>query len=377
MHSKERNYFRTMKRRNFILAGSALGAGAFFAPDFPWIRVPKKIDRKWGIALVGLGYYSTDLLAPALQMTKHCQLKGIVTGSPDKARQWQMKYNLDDKNIYNYQSFDQIANNPDIDVIYVVLPPSMHEEYVVRAAKAGKQVMCEKPMAVHASECQNMIDACTSNKVSLAIGYRMHHEANTKDIMQLAISRPYGKIKQLSAQAGYVDNRTTHWKQVKALGGGCMLDMGVYPLNAVRYATGLEPIAVHKAVASTTRPEIYKEVEETMNFDLEFPGGIMASCKTSFGENMNTLQVDCENGWYKMNPFQGYSGNQFTTSDGKLNNKDIQLKTPYLQARQMDGDVLAMKNKTSLIAPGEEGLKDIMIVEAIKKSAATGQRVTF
>ena len=154
-----------------------------------------------------------------------------------------------------------------------------------------------------------------------------------------------------------------------------MLDMGVYPLNFVRYATGMEPIAEAKATASTTRPEIYKNVEETMAYDLEFPNGIIAHCRTSFGENYNTMQVNCENGWYKMDPFSGYSGNQGSTSDGKIFNKDLNLKTPYLQARQMDDDVITIKNKGVGIAPGEEGLKDIKIVEAIKIAAMSGGRV--
>src|SRR6478735_9256444 len=85
--------------------------------------------KKLGVALVGLGYYSTDLLAPALQLTEHCYLAGIVTGTPSKAEAWKKSYNLPHKSIYDYRSFDSVANNPDIDVIYIVLPPSMHAEF--------------------------------------------------------------------------------------------------------------------------------------------------------------------------------------------------------------------------------------------------------
>ncbi len=163
-----------INRRKFITiaAGSALAYNAFPA------IIQKK--QKLGVALVGLGYYSTDLLAPALQLTEKCYLAGIVTGTPSKAEQWKKRYNIPDKNIYSYDTFDTIANNPDIDVIYVVLPPSMHAEYSIRAAKAGKYVWCEKPMAVTSPECQRMIDACNQNKVKLSIGYRMHHEPTHK-----------------------------------------------------------------------------------------------------------------------------------------------------------------------------------------------------
>jgi len=345
-------------------------AGLSFAKSaFSNILVPQKKERL-GVALVGLGYYSTDLLAPALQLTQRCYLAGIVTGTPAKAEDWKKKHNLPDKNIYSYDNFDTVANNPDIDVIYVVLPPSMHAEYSIRAAKAGKHVWCEKPMAVSVAECQSMIDACNKNKVKLAIGYRLHHEPNTQQIMKFAKEQTYGKVTKVEARAGYFDPRTDHWKQKKSMGGGVMGDMGVYPLNAARYSTGLEPIAV-TAQASTTRPEIYKEVEETMNFLLEFPGGATAQCEASFGKGMNDLMVTCSKGWYKLSPFQAYSGVNGVTSDGKK----LDAVIPNEQARQMDDDALAIMNKTSLLAPGEEGLKDIRVVEAVYRSVAQKKRV--
>jgi glucose-fructose oxidoreductase len=162
---------------------------------------PKK--DKLGVALVGLGYYSTDLLAPGLQQTEHCYLAGIVTGTPSKAEAWKEKYNIQEKNIYNYENFDTIANNPDIDVIYIVLPPSMHMEYVVRAANAGKHVWCEKPMAMTVQECQTMIDACKKNKVSLSIGYRCHHEPNTLAYQKIVKEGQLGKVLQVDCAAGY------------------------------------------------------------------------------------------------------------------------------------------------------------------------------
>lgn len=359
-----------INRRKFITHTAAGVAGLTLTNEvFSNILLPQK-KEKLGVALVGLGYYSTDLLAPALQLTQHCELKGIVTGTPSKAEKWKQLYKLQDKNIYNYQSFDEVANNPDIDVMYIVLPPSMHAEYSIRAAKAGKHVWCEKPMAPSVAECKSMIDACNNNKVKLSIGYRMHHEPNTQRIIKFRKDLTYGKVLNATAAAGYFDGRTDHWKQKKSMGGGVMGDMGVYPLNAVRYSTGLEPIAV-TATASTTRPEIYKEVEETMVFNLEFPGGVTAACEASFGKSMGTLQVNCSKGWYKLSPFQAYSGIDGITSDGIKLNATI----PNQQARQMDDDALSIMNNTSVLAPGEEGLKDTLVVEAIYRSVATKGKV--
>jgi glucose-fructose oxidoreductase len=299
-----------------------------------------------------------------------CYLAGIVTGTPAKAETWKKRHNIPDKNIYNYQNFDSMVNNPDIDVVYVVLPPSLHAEYSIRAAKAGKHVWCEKPMASTVAECQQMIDACHQNKVTLSIGYRMHHEPNTQRIIQFRKEQKYGKVLRVSAEAGYFDGRSNHWKQKKSLGGGVMGDMGVYPLNAARYSTGLEPIAV-TARASTTRPEIYFEVEETMDFELEFPGGATAKCQASFGKGLNDLKVTCEKGGYGLAPFQAYNGIRGVTSDGIKLNASIANQ----QAKQMDDDAMCILNKQPMLVPGEEGLKDIRVVEAIYRSVASKGRV--
>lgn len=166
-------------------------------------------------------------------MTQHCELRGIVTGSPEKIPVWKEKYGIADKNIYNYENFDQIANNSDIDVVYVVLPPSLHAEYTIRAAKAGKHVWCEKPMAPPTvAACQSMIKACNDNKVKLAIGYRCQHDPNIQAYMNVAKEGIFGKVKMITSAAGYFDGRTDHWKQKKDLGGGGVMgDMGVYAIQ--------------------------------------------------------------------------------------------------------------------------------------------------
>ena len=352
------------QRRTFIQKMGILAATTSIAPQIV-LSSNRPQKAKLGIALVGLGYYSTDLLAPALQLTKHCELRGIVTGSPEKIPVWQEKYGIKEKNVYNYSNFDKIANNPDIDVVYVVLPPSMHAEYTIRAAKAGKHVWCEKPMAPSVADCEAMIKACADNKVKLAIGYRCQHDPNIQAYMNVAKEKPFGKVKMITSAAGYFDGRSTHWKQNKALGGGVMGDMGVYALQGARLAAGEEPISV-VAQASTTRPEIYHEVEETMMFQLEFPSGARASCQTSFGIQMNHLQVNYEKGWLKMEPHSSYGGNNGSMSNGTIINFSLENQ----QAKQMDDDALALINNSPLLVPGEEGLRDIRVVEAIYKSVA-------
>ncbi|RKN81309.1 Gfo/Idh/MocA family protein [Ulvibacterium marinum] len=352
------------QRREFLQKTGMLAAATALAPNI-LVSSTRSQNKKLGVALVGLGYYSTDILAPALQLTQHCELKGIVTGSPEKIPVWQEKYGIHDKNVYSYENFDDIANNSDIDIIYVVLPPSMHAEYTIRAANAGKQVWCEKPMAPSVAECEAMIKACKDNRVKLSIGYRCQHDPNIQAYMKAAKEKPFGPVKMVTSAAGYFDGRSNHWKQKKAMGGGVMGDMGVYAIQGARLATGEEPVSV-LAQTFTTRPEIYHEVEETAMFQLEFPSGARAACHTSYGIRMNHLNITYDKGWVKMEPHSSYSGNKGSMSNGTQINFPLENQ----QAKQMDDDALAIRNNSALIVPGEEGLRDIRVVEAVYKSAA-------
>ncbi len=360
----------SLNRRTFIKNSSLLLGYSLFPYSSLYAQAnPKQI----GVCLVGLGNYSATVLAPALQITKHCKLTGIVTGSPWKIPKWQKRYGIPDKNVYNYDTMHEIANNPDIDVIYIVVPTGLHAKYAINAANAGKHVWCEKPMAKTEAECQAIIDACIKNKVKLSIGYRMQHEPNTQTVIKWATTKPYGTIKTVRAEIGYnVASPARTWRLDAELGGGTMYDLGVYALNASRYTTGEEPISV-SAKQMTTRPKIFTETDETTHFTLEFPSGAIAYGKTSVGKSMHELYVDCQKGWYTLAPFSMYSGVQGKTSDGRLLNIPIRNQ----QAKQMDDDALSIINDTPVLVPGEEGMKDIKIVEAIYKAAKSGKTLSL
>lgn len=352
----------SISRKDFLKqAGSAL---AITSVGFPSIILPRK-KEKLGVALTGLGNYSTTRLAPGLQKTEHCELRGIVTGSPEKIPVWQKRYGIPDANVYSYDTMHELADNDDIDIVYIVVPTGLHAKYSIRAAEAGKHVWCEKPMAMDVEECQSIIDATNKNGVQLAIGYRMQHEPNTKTIMNYAEEKTYGAVTGVKTGAGYNGSHPEgDWRLDAELGGGALYDMGVYPINAARYSTNMEPIAV-SGKQSTKRPEMFDEVDETTVFELEFPDGVMAQGETSFGKSMNYLDVTCTDGWYNLRPFQSYSGVQGETSDGTRLPPDPH----HQQARQMDNEALAIKKGREAIVPGEEGLKDIRIVRAIMESS--------
>jgi glucose-fructose oxidoreductase len=324
-----------------------------------------------GIALVGLGGYSTYQLAPALLKTKYCHLAGIVTGNPDKIPIWQKKYDIPDGNVYSYDNMDRIADNQDIDVIYIVVPTGLHAKYAIKAAETGKHVWCEKPMAMNTVECQAIIDACKQNKVQLSIGYRMQHEPNTKTLISYTKSKPFGEQTSITSHAGYAGGGGSGWRFKKDMGGGAMYDMGVYTVNGIRYASGVDVVAVERAQHILSRPELFTEVDETTDYSLLLSNGLVAHGRTSIGENINVLRVDCAKGWYQLSPMQSYNGVVGERSDGQK----LDIFVDNQQALQMDDDALAIINKTEMMVPGSEGIKDIAVIEAIFQSAKEGRRI--
>ena len=357
---------RSVSRRDFLRKGSTGVATALFAPGIlSCAGMGSRENKKLGIALVGIGYYSRSVLAPCLQHTQYARLAGIVTGSAADDRDFIEKYSIEEKNIYSYADFDRVADNPDIDIIYVVLPNGMHREYTIRAARAGKHVICEKPMAANAQECRDMIAACKKAGVQLSIGYRMHFEPYTQEIMRLSRDKDFGEIRLVSAGAGYRHTDYDHWKTKKELAGGAMMDMGVYSLQAARYSTGEEPVSV-SAQTFKTRPEHF-EADEITTFQLQFPSGTVASCETGFHASFNYLKVYCEKGWYELEPFSAYNGIKGRSSAGEFQFPDINQ-----QVAQMDEVALCIQEGRPMRVPGEEGLKDMIIVDAVYESIASG-----
>lgn len=336
-------------------------------------KTMNKKEGKLGIALVGLGGYAGGQLAPALQQTEHCYLAGIITGTPSKIPVWQNKYDIPDKNVYNYDNYDSIKNNPDIDIIYVVLPNSMHEEYTVRAAQAGKHVICEKPMALSVKECDNMIEACKNAGKMLSIGYRLHFELYNLEMVRLGTNKVYGNIKNMKAGFGFPIGDPTQWRLKKDLaGGGPLQDVGIYCVQGICYTTGLEPISVTAQEGPKTDLEKFKEVEQSITWQFEMPGGILCDGKASYSEGLNYLHADAENGFFELSPAFNYSGLK-----GNVNGKSMGFPQVNQQARQMDAFALSIKNNQSSIVPGEMGRRDVKLIAAIYEAAKTGNKISI
>jgi predicted dehydrogenase len=319
-----------------------------------------------------LGGLSAGLLAPALQKTKYCRLAGIITGTPAKAVAWKAKYNIPDKNIYNYQTMANLADNPDIDVVYVVTPNALHAESAIKAAKAGKHVLCEKPMEVSVEKCQQMIDASKAAKRLLAVGYRNRFEPHTIECIRLAREKVFGPVKSIEAGFGITIGNPDQWRLKHDLsGGGALMDVGIYALQTTRYISGQEPVEV-SARESKTDPVKFKEVDETMVFHLNFPDGVTASCQTTFAfPGWNSYTVQAGNGSFGLAPAYGYGGVRGRRSDGQP------LAFPEVDqfGAEMDDFSQCILNNKPTIVPGEEGLRDVKVMMAIYQAAKTGQPV--
>ncbi|WPJ96216.1 Gfo/Idh/MocA family oxidoreductase [Coraliomargarita algicola] len=331
--------------------------------------------RKYGVALVGLGRYATGQLMPALQHTQNCQLVALVTGTKSKAALYGGRYQIPDTHIYNYDNFDRIVENEDVDIVYIVLPNSMHAEYSIRAANAGKHVICEKPMALSVAESQAMIAAGEANQVTLNIGYRLHFHQAHRVAIQVGREQPEGAVKYMQAELAFKVTDPSEWRLNKALaGGGALYDLGIYCIQAARYSTGQSPVSVI-AREYKTDAELFSQVDETVNFQLEFADGAVMSATTSYNfkadrhfvayaNNQSTLEIrDAFN----------YSGQQLF-----MNGRRVALSRVVMQSLQMDAVCRSLESGADTGISGAEGLKDMCILDAIYRSiAADGRRVVI
>jgi predicted dehydrogenase len=321
-------------------------------------------------APVGLGAIS-DIFMRACAQSSKCKVTALVTGhAAEKAPKYEALYGVSPKSVYNYENYDEIAQNPEIDAVYIGLPNSMHAEYTIRAAKAGKHVLCEKPMAISSAECRQMIDACGQHNVKLMIAYRVHYDPMWQQIRDMARSGAIGEIQGF--QGGFYGSKTSGWRLDRKLaGGGSLLDLGIYPMNAIRWIAAEEPASFSAQVATRLPGPRFASVEESIEFTMKFPSGILASSGSSYGEEGGAyLGISGTEGRLWVEPAFYYQGLKFTgntihgpvgaTSPGKL---------PYQFTYEADHFADCVRNNTEPATPGEEGLKDLLAMEAIYRAA--------
>ncbi len=378
-----------VSRRTFTHNGIAAMLAAGAAPAFVSHARADEPNKKLGMAVVGLGGYATRSVGPEIAACQHVRLAGVVTGDAEKGRTWAKEHGFEQDAIYSYDNFDTIAGDDRIDVVHIALPNSMHAEFAIRAAQAGKHVMVEKPMAVSSQQCEKMIAAAKQAGVLLGVNYRLHWEPHHVKATERLSTGIIGDLTNGNYEFswGYAraltgpnkDNVKKWLLDPKMAGGGALFDTGVYPIQAACYLTGREPVAV-RGFPATRHPDLFPEgVEETMSYELLFDDGFQALCRASYSQSFHQCTTLGPKGLVEILP--GQKGSVFGQSGAGnpnpkrlfVNKKEIELRQTLQQAELLDAFALAInQGNKAFQTPGEMGLRDIRIVERVYESAAKG-----
>jgi predicted dehydrogenase len=358
-------------RRGF----TRLSAFALAATRLPSLaQTPASGEKPIGFAAIGLGTIS-GIFMRACAESKTAKITALVTGHPDtKGKHYAAMYGIPESSIYTYQTYDRIRDNKDVDAVYVGLPNSMHREYTVRGAQAGKHVLCEKPMAISSLECNAMIEACRRANVKLMIAYRVHYEPTHNEAKRLIESGAIGQVQSFEGGFGF-DAAPNQWRLTRQYaGGGPLMDVGIYPLNEIRWLTGEEPIAFTAVAATRDRTSgRFAEVEQTLNFTVKMPSGIVAALGCTYGSDMpGFLRIHGDKGALEISPAYNYTGVRLTSIAGPTQ-VDIASQGDEPMHFQLEAEHFAncIRANTAPRTPGEEGLHDMLAIESIYKAAGT------
>jgi predicted dehydrogenase len=327
-------------------------------------------DAKVGYAVIGLGRIAGHFM-PGVRNSSNSQITALVSGHRDKAERIAAEYGVPSSSIYSYEDFDQIAENKSVQAVYVALPNSMHAEYANRAAKAGKHVLCEKPMAISVAECEEMISTCKKASVKLMIAYRCHYEPTNLKAIELIRSGAVGEVQVIDSVYGFNIGRG-EWRLSKKLaGGGPLFDVGIYALNACRYLTGEEPKEIAAFASVLDHDGRFNEVEENVTWTMRFPSGIVTSCSTTYGAPMEGyFRVHGSKGWLEASPAFAYEGLHLRgeVSRTKLDEPNTAGDPSQFQA-EVEHFSHCIQNGLDPNTSGEEGLRDMRYITEIYKSA--------
>ncbi|MFT2719675.1 Gfo/Idh/MocA family oxidoreductase [Deinococcus sp. A31D244] len=345
-------------------------------PLKPQIKVPDAQDQRVGFALVGIGKLTSQELIPAARTSEHAYVAALVSGEADKAQGFARALGLGEQDAYTYEQFDELANRDDVQAVYIVLPNSLHREYATRAARMGKHVLCEKPLGVNAEDAQAIVDACREAGVLLMTAYRCQYTPEhwaARDAVQDGMLGPVRLLHSIHAQ---VEDDPEAWRLKRDLaGGGPLPDVGIYSLNTLRFITGQEPEWVFATQHQPESDPRFREVEASMSALLGFPGGVSATIQTSYAAHKTTtLSVMGEKGSLTMDPAFPYDGLKL-----RISSEDGTHEPAFPEYDQftLEFDHFAgcIRSGRAPWTPGEEGVQDHVIMDALYESARTGQVV--
>lgn len=362
-----------ISRRSLL---GAAGASAALAPAVAKAKAAQAAPTdKVGFAIVGLGKLSLGQLIPGLKVARNARLAAVVSGHPDKARRIAAENGLPADAVYGYDDYDRIAKDPRIQVVYIVLPNALHAEHTIKALKAGKHVLCEKPMATTIADAEAMIAAAKAANRQLMIAYRCHYEPLNLDVMRRLRAKSLGRVRQINTTMGRQadpSDPSDAWRLDAALSGaGALGDMGVYGISAARYLLNEEPVAVQAWAWTDPADPRFKQTQDLINWQFRFPSGVIANGSTSFGYAPTmAFEAICEQGRLVADPAAFYGGNRLTVVKGGQAQPPVPAPPGDQFAREMDWMADVVRGKAPMVSPGEEGLQDMRLMQAILESAA-------
>lgn len=344
-------------------------------------EMPIEPGRRLGWAVVGLGKFALNQILPSFGESRSSKLVALVSGNRQKAEQVASRYGVEARNLYDYQTFDRLADNPEVDVVYIILPNALHAEYTVRAFKAGKHVFCEKPMAITVEECETMIRGGREAGRKLMVAYRAQFEPHNVEAIRRVRDGEIGPLHLVTSDHGRIldpKDPADQWRMVKSLaGGGSLYDIGIYSLQAARYLTGEEPVEVSGQIASPKDDPRFREVEDRVAFQLRFPSGALANLSSSYSTaSVKRIQAFGSKASLVLDPATEYEGNRLQVRFEK-GLQEVKVKDANQFAAEMDHFSQSVLANREPLTPGEEGLRDVRILQAIYQSAREGRPISL
>jgi glucose-fructose oxidoreductase len=348
--------------------------------ELPTTPPRRKRPDSVGFAIVGLGNYALRQMMPRFAEAERAHVAAIVSGNPEKLRRVGDAYGLPQDARYPYERFASIASDKRVDAVYIVLPTGLHEEWTVRSFAAGKHVLCEKPMALSAAECERMIAAGRRANRKLMIAYRSHFEPYNRKAMELMAQNAVGQVRLVRSEQSYRLGPTSpgeNWRVNRALaGGGPLEDYGIYGLQAALYLAREMPESISATAFRPAGDPRFSEIFAHVASQLRFPSGAVAQLATSYDSaGANFAHVRGTTGALIMDPATSYSGQKMVLENGR-ERRELSPGNPSVQfARQLDHLADAIRDGTEIRTPGEMGLRDLRLIGAIYASAAAGRTV--
>ena len=341
---------------------------------------PDPPSRRVGFAVLGLGRLALQQILPAFAECKHARPVALVSGDPDKLRMVAAQYGVAPDATYGYASFDRIRDNPAVEAVYVVTPNALHRDFVVRAARAGKHVLCEKPMAASVEEAREMVAACRAAGRKLMVAYRCQYEKTNVELARRVRTGEFGPIQLIDAINTQNQGDPTQWRQVRKLsGGGSLPDVGLYCLNTTRAILGEEPTEVFATIHSPPDDPRFREVESNVSFTLHFPSGAIANCASSYSAHEHrNIRVLGANGTGEVENAFAYEGQRLRLfrRDGQAEaSAELSLGRKNQFSLEIDHFAQCVRAGVEPRTPGEEGVQDQVLMAAIYESARTGRPV--